>query len=661
MGAARICPRCLVRLVTNVTHTRVWCPVCKRQLRLVNHGEESACRHSPRQPAAAHRTRTPSSPPRLPRRPPYAGSAAQAERPGAPIIAPPVRGPRTRGAVPTLFFLFLVALIGCGAGLAFYLLIGPRQDGGSARAAAQPAPVAAKAPAPEPAPEPVTPPRPPKPKARQRPPTPASPPPYSLEAVQAENRREVLEQRDTAPAAGANVPEGSRRIDELVLARLQEKAIRPSAPCSDAVFVRRVYLDVIGLIPTAEQAKQFLQDKSPDRREALIDQLLAHPDFADYWAMRWCDLLRVKSEFPINLWPNAVQAYHRWIRDAVRENMPYDRFARALLTASGSNFRDPPANFYRAVQKKDPPTIAKAVALTFMGVRPEGWPKDRWEGMEPFFSQVGYKKTGEWKEEVVFFDVTKPLKPGTAVFPDGTAATVGADQDPREVFADWLISPKNEWFTRNIANRAWAWLLGRGVIQEPDDIRPDNPPSNPELLAFLEEDLIRSNYDLRSLFRVILNSGAYQASSLPASDDPEAAALFAYYPVRRLEAEVLIDAICQVTGTTERYSSPIPEPFTYIPESRRTVALADASITSPFLDTFGRAARDTGLESEQNNNFTTARRLYLLNSAHIRKKIDEGPAVQQLLRGSGGPKEVVGSSRVDLQACKLEYSIVSPK
>jgi hypothetical protein len=623
MGAARICPRCLVLLVTNAAHTRVWCPVCKRQVRLVNHSEESACRRSSRQPAAAHRTRAPSPPPALPSGPPCAGPAAQAEQPAVPIFAPRERRPRARRVVPALVFLFSVALVGCGVGLAFYLG-GPQEDGGGARA---PTPVAAKE-------------REPAPRALQRPPTRYGPPPLTYEALQEETRRAVLEQHDPPPPAGANVPEGSRRIDELVLARLQAKGIRPAALCSDAVFVRRVYLDVIGRIPTAEEAKQFLKDKSPDRRAALIDQLLAHPDFADYWTMRWCDLLRVKSEFPINLWPNAVQAYYRWIRASVRENLPYDRFARALLTASGSNFRDPPANFYRAVQKKDPANIAKAVALTFMGVRPEGWPKERWAGMEAFFSQVGYKKTGEWKEEVVIFDGARPLKPGAAVFPDGTVATIEADQDPREVFADWLISPKNEWFTRNIANRAWSWLVGRGIIHEPDDIRPDNPPSNPELLALLEQELIQSKYDLRRLFRAILNSNTYQASSLPASDDPEAAALFAYYPVRRLEAEVLIDAIGQVTGTTERYSSNIPEPFSYIPESHRSVGLADASITSSFLELFGRSARDTGLESERNNNFTTAQRLYLLNSAHIRKKIDDGPALQQLLRSGGGPGEV---------------------
>lgn len=421
MGAARICPRCLVRLVTNAAHTRVWCPVCKRQIRLVNHSEESAARRSSRQPAAAHPTRKPSHPPALPSRPPCVGPAAQADWPPVAFVAPHGRR-RARWAVPALVLLFSAALVGCGVGLAFYLA-GSRDDGRGARAPDQIAPAASREPAPG-AKEPA-------PRAAQRP---TKPPPIhfvTLQELQDENRRAVLEQHTLPAPAAANVPDGSRRIDELVLARLRKKGIQPAALCSDAVFVRRAYLDVIGRIPTAEEARQFLEDRNPDRRAVLIDRLLTHPDFADYWTMKWCDLLRVKSEFPINLWPNAVQAYHRWIRDAVRENVPYDRFARALLTASGSNFRDPPANFYRAVQKKDAANIARAVALTFMGVRPEGWPKERWAGMEPFFSEVGYKKTGEWKEEVVFFDFTKPLKPGAAVFPDGAVAAVPANQDPR--------------------------------------------------------------------------------------------------------------------------------------------------------------------------------------------------------------------------------------
>ena len=427
---------------------------------------------------------------------------------------------------------------------------------------------------------------------------------------------------------------GASRIDELVFGKLKEKNITPAVPCSDAVFVRRVYLDVIGTLPTAQEAKSFFEDSDPNKRQILIDRLLERKEFADYWAMKWGDILRVKSEFPINLWPNAVRAYHRWIRASIRENVPYDQFARAMLTSSGSNFRDPSVNFYRALQRKNPPTTARAVALTFMGVRPEGWLQERWAGMAPFFSQVGYKSTLEWKEEIVFFDSRKPLKSDEAVFPDGTKASLLPDHDPRLVFADWLITPQNPWFTRNVTNRVWSWLLGRGIIHEPDDIRPDNPPSNPELLAYLEQELIAVRYDLKHLYRLILNSKAYQLSCIAASDHPEAAALFAAYPVRRLEAEVLIDAICQITGTTERYSSPIPEPFTYLPHGHRAISLPDASITSAFLDMFGRSPRDTGLESERNNTLTAAQRLHLLNSSHIQRKIEKGPGLAAII-GSG--------------------------
>jgi hypothetical protein len=461
----------------------------------------------------------------------------------------------------------------------------------------------------------------------------------SPEALREKALRAVFQNESASSAKEAKIPQGSHRIDELVLARLKEKDITPAAPCSDAVFVRRIYLDVIGRIPTAAEAKEFLEDTSPNRRQVLIDRLLDHRDYADYWSMKWCDLLRVKSEFPINLWPNAVQAYHRWIRASLRENLPYDQFARALLTSSGSNFRDPPVNFYRAVQSKEPKNLAHAVGLTFMGVRPETWSKERWEGMATFFAQVGYKKTTEWKEEIVLFDPMKPLKADRALFPDETRAMILPDQDPREVFADWLITPKNPWFKRNIANRAWSWLVGRGIIHEPDDIRPDNPPSNPELLAHLERELIEAKYDLKHLFRVILNSKTYQFSSIPASQHTEAANLFAYYPVRRLEAEVLIDAICQISQTTEKYSSPIPEPFTYVPESHRSVSLADASITSAFLEMFGRPPRDTGLESERNNNFTAAQRLHLLNSTHILRKLEQGPGLQPLLQAEIKPRE----------------------
>ncbi len=433
------------------------------------------------------------------------------------------------------------------------------------------------------------------------------------------------------------------RIDELVFAKLEEKGIAPAALCSDEVFVRRVYIDVIGTLPTVQEVVAFLDNKLPNKREILIDQLLDRKEFSDYWAMKWGDILRAKSEFPINLWPNAVRAYHQWIRSSLRDNVPYDRFARSLLTSSGSNFRSPPVNFYRATQGRKPQTMAQAVALTFMGVRADSWPQGKWSKMSTFFSQVGYKATREWKEEIVYFDSRKSLGPDEAVFPDGVRAMIPPGDDPRVVFADWLITPENPWFTRSICNRVWSWLLGRGIIHQADDIRPDNPPSNPELLAYLEQELVAAHYDLKQLYRIILNSKTYQLSCVPASEHPEAAALFASYPVRRLEAEVLIDAICQITGTNEKYYSPIPEPFTYLPQGHRAICLHDASISNAFLEMFGRPGRDTGLESERNNKFTAAQRLHLLNSSHIQKKIEQGPGLAALRNSKKAPKEIAES------------------
>ena len=450
-----------------------------------------------------------------------------------------------------------------------------------------------------------------------------------------------------APAKPAAQPyevaaEASPRgeIDRLVLASWKRLGIQPAYGASDAVFLRRVYLDVTGTLPAPEEAAGFLASTEPNKRAALIDRLLEQPEFADYLAMKWSDLLRVKSEFPINLWPNAVQAYYRWIHTAVRDNMPYDQFARQLLVSNGSNFRVPEANFYRATPGKDPESLAKMVALTFMGARTDAWPKARLDGMAAFFSQIGYKYTTEWKEEIVTFDPEKSMA-GTAVFPDGAPAKIAPGQDPRAAFANWLVSPENPWFARNIVNRVWYWLMGRGIIQEPDDIRPDNPPSNPELLAYLEKELASSHYDLKHIYRLILNSQVYQLSSIPASDSPTAASQFAAYPVRRLDAETLIDAICQITGTTEEYSSPIPEPFTYLPQDQRSIALPDGSITSAFLILFGRSPRDTGLESERNNAPTAEQRLHMLNSSHIQLKIQQSAKLRALVQASARPRDPI--------------------
>jgi hypothetical protein len=268
-----------------------------------------------------------------------------------------------------------------------------------------------------------------------------------------------------------------------------------------------------------------------------------------------------------------------------------------------------------------------------MGTRLEKWPEARRAELAVFFSRVKYKTTAEWKEEIVCMNPA-PASVLDAVCPDGTRVRIAPEQDPRMVFADWLIKAENPWFARNIVNRVWAWLLGRGIIHEPDDIRPDNPAVNPELLAHLEKELVKARYDLRHIYRVILNSRTYQQSSIPRSSHPDAEALFAHYAVRRLDAEVLIDALCWLFGSTESYSSPIPEPFTFIPEYQRTIALADGSITSQFLEMFGRPARDTGLESERNNQPTDAQRLHLLNSTHVQRKIQDSWRLRGLINSN---------------------------
>ena len=265
--------------------------------------------------------------------------------------------------------------------------------------------------------------------------------------------------------------------------------------------------------------------------------------------------------------------------------------------------------------------------------------------MAAFFSQIGYKPTGEWKEEIVFFDPAARRKPAGAgaarrqrrSFPTAPPRRSLAGQGPARGLRRLADRRRRTPGSRgNIVNRVWYWLLGRGIIHEPDDIRPDNPPQNPELLAYLAQELVAAHYDLKHLYRLILNSKTYQLSSHSQdASDPEAAANFAYYPLRRLEAEVLIDALCQITGTTESYSSIIPEPFTFIPEDQRSIALPDGSITSSFLEMFGRPPRDTGLESERNNRPTAAQRLHLLNSSHIRARSRRAPRLQALLDGPG--------------------------
>jgi hypothetical protein len=495
----------------------------------------------------------------------------------------------------------------------------------------------------------------------------------AAEQAKAELYRLVAARQVASLTESSDPPQPANRVDEIVFAKLKSLGIKPIL-CSDAVFIRRAYLDLTGKLPSAEEAKAFIQSPDKGKRAALVDRLLEQPAHIDYWAMKWCDILRVKAEFPVKVWPNAAQAYHRWVWESIAQNKPNDQFARELLTSSGSNFRVGPVNFYRAIQDKTPEGIAAVVGLTLMGTRAHLWPEARRAGMAAFFSQVGYKPTSEWKEEIIFWDplhtvampgstavgidsvaksvtvtnqipqaLSKPLSengPLAAVFPDGTKTMVPPDRDPREVFADWLIRPENPWFARNIVNRTWAWVMGRGIIHEPDDVRDDNPPSNPELLAYLQKELVTSGYDLKHLKRLMFTSTTYQFSSIPRFKGTEAKANFASYLLRRVEAEVLIDALNSITGSSDLYTSAVPEPFTYIPHDMSAVELADGSIGSSFLTLFGRSARATGMETERVNELASTQWLYMLNSGQIQEKLQNGPKLAAMVNSGGKTSEI---------------------
>ncbi|MCM8785205.1 MAG: DUF1553 domain-containing protein [Candidatus Omnitrophica bacterium] len=434
------------------------------------------------------------------------------------------------------------------------------------------------------------------------------------------------------------VPESE--IDKIVFKTLKGKNLKFANPCSDEVFIRRIYLDTIGILPEPEKVINFINDKNPDKRKILIDELLEKKEFAEYWSMKWSDILRIKAEFPINLWPNGVQAYHSWILNSLMENKPYDKFVRELLTSSGSNFRNPPVNFYRAIQGRNPYSIASAICLTFMGVRFEKLPKEIQEGMSRIFSKVSYKKSLEWKEEIVYFN-NELQEPVEGILPDGTKVKIPPDKDPREVFADWLIKPENPYFSKNIVNRIWSWIFGRGIIHQPDDITPENPPAIPELLTYLEKELVKSNYNLKHIYRIIFNSRTYQQSFIPESNNPELEKYFAYYSPKRLSAEVLLDIICKISGTGVEYISPIPEPYTFIPPEQRNVLLGDGSITGPFLELFGRPPRDTGYETERKNQIDEKQMRYLLNSSELHKKIQSSQYIRNLIKETKNDKKKI--------------------
>ncbi len=436
-------------------------------------------------------------------------------------------------------------------------------------------------------------------------------------------------------------------IDVEVKAALDSSQVEPSPMVSDELFVRRTYLVVAGRLPSLEESLVFLNSKSKKRRAELVDLLLSSDDFVDMLTLKWGDLLKVKSEFPSNIWPNGVQAYNRWIRVHMRENTPYDKFVRDLLLCSGSNFRRAQVSFYRAFVQRTPELIVENVELLFLGRR-ESQPE-----AAQFFEQVRYKNTTEWKEEIVYVDID--LAPSTTrtvtMSLDGREVVIEPKSDLREDYVEWLTSSDNRHFARAMANRIWYWTMGRGVVDAPDDFRADNPASNPKLLEYITDSFIASKYDVRALYREILLSETYQRSSMPTEQNRERGAeLFAYYPTTRLTAEQLIDGISQITGINDRYVSRVPEPYSYYPADLYSHEIGDATVSSDQLDLFGRPSRDNSLESHRNNSVNSKQTLYLLNSNSITSKISQSKRLKSIIEGCESSSDLVDTIYVMMLA-----------
>jgi hypothetical protein len=432
-------------------------------------------------------------------------------------------------------------------------------------------------------------------------------------------------------AAVGDLPAPQNFIDELVFANLVEIGIPPSPVCDDATFLRRASLDITGRLPTPEEAAAFLANTDADKRDQAIERLLRSPGYADYFANKWTALLKNRRDDVSDIVSNF--AFHAWIRDSLLANKPYDQLVRELLAATGTVVSNPPVAWYKRVT--EPKQQIEDVAQLFLGVRLqcaqchhhpfERWSQDDYYSLAAFFSQVGRKPTDTRGEDLIFHKrgvaTAQNVRSGAALRPAALGDDVGQilpDHDPRLTLADWMASPDNKFFARALVNRYWKHFFGRGLIEPEDDIRDTNPPTNPELLAALEQHFIASGFDLKELVRVITQSRAYQLSSDANADNLVDRQCFSRYYPRRLQAEVLLDAIDDLTGTRTTFAN--------LPPGTRAVALPDNSYNtaSEFLRVFGRPEGSSVCECERVQTSNLGQSLHLLNSGELRNKLANG-------------------------------------
>ena len=427
-------------------------------------------------------------------------------------------------------------------------------------------------------------------------------------------------------------------IDDRVWDTLQRLKLTPSEPAPDHKFLRRAYIDILGRVPTVEEARTFLDDTSADKRDRLVDTLLDRPEYAEHWANKWADLLRPN---PYRVGIKATLNYDAWIRDSFRTNKPYDQFVRELITASGSTFRDGNATLFR--DRRSPDEIATIASQLFLGIRLECakchhhpfevYGQEDFYSFAAYFAEVGRKGTGlsppiSGSEEFVFAagkgSVTHPLT-GETMQPAplfGEAPDVSETSDPRAALAAWITSPENHYFAKTMANRVWADLMGVGLVEPVDDLRATNPPTNGPLLDALAADFRDHGYDIKHLIRTIATSYVYGLSSLPSERNVVDTRNYSRHYRQRLRAEVLLDSVCQITG--------VPESFAAMPPDASAKEIWTHRVSSLFLDAFGRPDPNQDPPCERVSDPTVVQVLHLMNSEGVYNKVtsDSGSAAQ---------------------------------
>jgi hypothetical protein len=439
-------------------------------------------------------------------------------------------------------------------------------------------------------------------------------------------------------------PAENNYIDRLTFDKLRQMQITPSDLCSDEEFVRRVYLDLLGALPKPEESAAFLADTDPAKRNKLVDALLERPEYAEFWALKWADLLRLNGKKV----GTAVPKFHRWLVASIRDNMPYDKFAEELLTSTGSTFDHPAANYFRTAA--DTNDCTETTAQLFLGIRIqcakchnhpfERWTQDNYYGIGAFFNRVQRKPAANADELVVWVarggEVTQPrtgkqMKPW---LPLAGEAEIPGEADRRDALVEWLARPDNPFFAKAEVNRLWGHLFGRGIVEPVDDFRASNPPSNAALLDALAEDFAKHGFDRKHILRTMLTSRAYQLSSRSNDFNKNDSKYFSHMKTRLLSAEQLLDAICRVTGIDEKYAG--------LPAGTRATQLPAPDGDNYFLKVFGQPAREMACQCERSSESNLSQALQMINGPVIHGKLtNENNRLRKLATAGKSNSEII--------------------